>query len=95
MTAGAAARRGGAGARWPSDPGAGPREEASRCPRLAARMGGNFGGVAVGLRAAMWNLAKRETDCLPPPPKVFTIQYNADFGGVGGNDMVKESLSTE
>lgn len=45
-------------------------------------------------RCAVWNLAKRETNCLPPPPKVFTIQYVADFGEVGGSDMVKEAHST-
>lgn len=34
------------------DPGSGPQEETSWCPRLAAGMGGNFRGVAVGLSAA-------------------------------------------
>lgn len=51
MTAGAAAR-------WPSDPGSGPQEETSWCPRLADGMGGNFGGVAVGLSAAQYGTSQ-------------------------------------
>lgn len=93
MTAGAQGRGGGALALGPRLGFPGGGESVSETP---GRDGWQLWRSGCGIaRCGVWNLAKRETDCLPPPPKVFTIQFNADFGGVGGNDVVKESLSTE
>lgn len=94
MTAGAAARRGGAGARWPPDPGSGSREEASRCPRLPAGMGGNFGGVAVGLRAAECGTSQSgKPTVYPLPQKCLRFSLTQILGEWVGMTWLKNHLA--
>lgn len=88
---GAQGRGGGALA---PDPGSDSREEASRCPRLPAGMGGNFGRVAVGLRAAECGTSQSgKPTVYPLPQKCLQFSLTQILGEWVGMTWLKNHLA--